>query len=186
MCHIHLQTPPLSVFPTDELISWEIEQRHNPCSPNYRRSGRDVNVLNLFCKTCKFNKAPFRKWDQIQWGTLITTGILTRYLCCVPHEEWVLLYLRKDTCMQKPSPLRDPLASLPSDRQRLAASNYILRRSIPLRYLGAIPRRALYWISRVSSVPVLGSRAKLGPGEKVLMVWREEIGLLWYWNRRGN
>lgn len=83
-----------------------------------------------------------------------------------PHEEWVLLYLRKDTCMQKPSPLRDPLASLPSDRQRLAASNYILRRSIPLRYLGAIPRRALYWISRVSSVPVLGSRAKLGPGEK--------------------
>lgn len=74
-----------------------------------------------------------------------------------------------------PLPLRDPLAPLPSDHQRLAASNYILRQYIPLRYKGAIPQRALFWMTRVSRLLVLGSLAKLGPGDRC---WWSSAGRL--------
>lgn len=74
-----------------------------------------------------------------------------------------------------PLPLRDPLAPLPSDHQRLAASNYILRQSIPLRYKGAIPQRALFWMTWVSRLLVLGSLAKLGPGDRC---WWSSVGRL--------
>lgn len=43
-----------------------------------------------------------------------------------------------------PLPLSDPTALVPSDHKRLAASNYILRQSIPLWYEGIIPQRARF------------------------------------------
>lgn len=105
-------------------------------------------------------------------------GHFNKILWCLTH--WV----RSDFCsnstacgmQQKLSPLRDPLAPFPSDGERLATSNYIPRRSTPLRWWGAFLWRALFWISRAPSMLDLGSPAKLGPGERCWWCGERRLG----------